>query len=254
MNKTKAFSASILFLAALVPQFSTAQDTSNLPPEATEFYKPVPRVVMAGTKPGAPPADAVVLFNGSGLEEWQNAADGSKATWIVAGDVMTVNPGSGDIKTRQKFGDVQLHVEWRSPEDVKGEGQGRGNSGIFLMEQYEVQVLDSYKNDTYTNGQAGSIYKQSPPLVNVTRPPGEWNVYDILFRAPRFNEDGMLISPAKITVFHNGVVVQDNFELKGPTVYTGIPNYEAHPKELSIALQDHGNPVSFRNIWLRELK
>ena len=154
MNKTNTFSASIFFLAALVPRFSTAQDTSNLPPEATEFYKPVPGVVMAGTKPGAPPADAVVLFDGSGLEEWQNAADGSKATWIVAGDAMTVNPGSGDIKTRQKFGDVQLHIEWRSPEEVKGEGQGRGNSGVFLMEQYEVQVLDSYQNDTYTNGQA----------------------------------------------------------------------------------------------------
>ena len=240
-------------LIVLVIQFSSAQETTELPPEATEFYQPVPPKVEAGTKPTTPPSDAVVLFDGSNLEEWQNAADESQAEWGVSGDVLTVKPGAGNIETRQKFGDVQLHIEWRSPEEIVGEGQGRGNSGVFLMEQYEVQVLDSYQNDTYTNGQAGSIYKQSPPLVNVTNPPGEWNVYDIIFKAPDFNEDGMLVSPARMTVFHNGVLVQNSFELKGPTVYTGIPNYEAHPEKLSIVLQDHGNPVSFRNIWLREL-
>lgn len=252
MNKLKHRSL-VLVLIVLVVQFASAQETADLPPEATEFYKPVPPKVDAGTKPAAPPSDAVVLFDGSDLEEWHNAADESQAAWNISGDVVTVKPGAGNIETRQKFGDVQLHLEWRSPQEVVGEGQGRGNSGVFLMEQYEVQVLDSYENETYTNGQAGSIYKQSPPLVNVTNPPGEWNAYDIIFKAPDFNEDGMLVSPARMTVFHNGVLVQNNFELKGPTVYTGIPNYEAHPEKLSIVLQDHGNPVSFRNIWLREL-
>lgn len=254
MNKLNIKSAFILSFFALISFASSAQETADLPPEATEFYQPVPPVIDAGTDPAAPPSDAIVLFDGSGLGEWQNAGNGSEADWVVSGDVMTVNPGSGSIKTRKKFGDVQLHLEWRSPEIVKGEGQGRGNSGVFFMEQYEVQVLDSYENDTYTNGQAGSIYKQSPPLVNATNPPGEWNVYDIIFKAPDFNEDGMLLSPAKVTVFHNGVVVQNNFELKGPTVYTGIPNYKAHPDELPIVLQDHSNPVSFRNIWVRELE
>lgn len=231
-----------------------AQEKTELPPEATEFYEPVPPVVDAGTNPAAPPADAVILFDGSGLDAWQSKEGGADAAWTVSNGVLTVTPGAGDIKTDKGFGDVQLHLEWKSPEVVKGEGQGRGNSGVFLMEKYEVQILDSYQNNTYTNGQAASIYKQSPPLVNATNPPGEWNTYDILFKRPRFNGDGMLISPATITVLHNGVVVQNNYQLRGPTEYIGIPNYVAHPERLSIVLQDHGDLVSFRNIWVRDLE
>jgi hypothetical protein len=164
-----------------------------------------------------------------------------------------VVPKTGGIRTKDSFGDVQVHVEWSAPTVVKGTGQGRGNSGFFFMGKYELQILDSYDNETYTNGMAASIYKQHPPLANAMRPPGEWNTYDAIFTAPRFNQNGMLISPARITVIHNGVLVQNNVELKGPTEYIGIPNYEAHPAALPIHLQDHGDLVSFRNIWVRKL-
>lgn len=237
----------------LVPFGVQSQDRNSLPPEATEFYEPVPPKIEAGSKLGAAPSDAIILFDGTGLEEWESSNTGSKPNWEVAAGVLTVKPGSGAIKTRKKFGDVQLHLEWRSPAEIEGDGQNRGNSGVFLMDTYEVQVLDSHGNNTYTNGQAGSIYKQSPPLVNASNPPGEWNTYDIIFRAPVFNQDGMLLKPARLTLLHNGVLVQDNFELKGPTEYIGIPNYVSHPEALSISLQDHGSPVSFRNIWVREL-
>ncbi len=161
--------------------------------------------------------------------------------------------GTGSIRTREEFGDVQLHVEWRSPATIEGDGQGRGNSGVFLQKRYEVQVLDSFENRTYANGQAASVYKQHSPLVNATRPPGEWQTYDIIFRAPRFDADGKLTHPAYLTVFHNGVLVQDHAEVEGLTVYIGAPYYDAHPPKQPLSLQDHGNPVSFRNIWLREL-
>jgi hypothetical protein len=166
---------------------------------------------------------------------------------------MTVVAREGGIKTKQKFGDCQLHIEWRAPAEVKGEGQGRGNSGIFLMERYELQVLDSYVSKTYANGQAGSIYKQLPPMVNSTRPPGEWQTYDVIFTAPRFYENGSVKSQATITVFHNGVLVQNNSTIWGSTQYIGIATYEKHGEKESISLQDHGNPVSYRNIWIREL-
>jgi hypothetical protein len=166
---------------------------------------------------------------------------------------MTVKPGSGGIKTKQGFGSCQLHIEWRAPEVVKGEGQGRGNSGIFLMEQYELQVLDMYNNKTYSNGQAGSIYKQASPLVNASRKPGEWQTYDILFTAPEFYEDGRVQSAARITVLHNGVLIQNNTTIWGRTQYIGIAKYEKHPSALPIMLQDHGDLVSFRNIWIRPL-
>lgn len=244
----------MLLAVFTVSGISYAQERTQLPPEATEFYEPVPPVVDAGTDPAAPPADAVVLFDGSGLDAWQSAEGGADAGWTVSNGVLTVKPGTGDIKTDQAFGDVQLHLEWKAPEVIKGEGQGRGNSGVFLMEKYEVQILDSYENETYTNGQAASVYKQSPPLVNATNPPGEWNTYDIIFKRPRFNSGGLLISPATVTVLHNGVVVQNNFQLRGPTEYIGIPNYTAHPEKLSIVLQDHGDLVNFRNIWVRELE
>ena len=166
---------------------------------------------------------------------------------------MTGKPKTGDIQTRQGFGDVQLHVEWRTPVVVEGEGQGRGNSGVFLQGLYEVQVLDSYNNRTYSNGQAASLYKQHSPLVNASRGPGVWQTYDIVFKAPRFAGDGSVLSPAYVTVFHNGVLVQNHVELKGPTIYRGYPEYEAHADRLPISLQDHSNPVSYRNVWVREL-
>ncbi len=219
-------------------------------PEETEVWEPVPPVVNTM---GSVPSDAIVLFSpDKGLADWENS-EGESAGWTVSGDHFTVKPGAGGIQTKEEFGSVQLHIEWRSPEEVVGEGQGRGNSGIFLMGKYEVQVLDSYNNRTYSNGQAASIYKQHIPLANATRPPGEWQVYDIVFIAPQFNADGSLASPARVTVFHNGVLAQHDVALKGPTVFIGQPEYEAHAEKLPLVLQDHSNPVSFRNIWVREL-
>ncbi|MGD2124167.1 MAG: DUF1080 domain-containing protein [Gemmatimonadota bacterium] len=220
-------------------------------PEETEVWEPEPGLVTPGRQ-GTPPSDAIVLFDGTDLGMWTHE-DGREAEWTVEDGVVTVAPGTGDIRTRQGFGDVQLHIEWRAPAEVVGEGQGRGNSGVFLMERYEVQVLDSYENRTYSNGQAGSIYKQHIPLVNASRPPGMWQSYDVVFIAPRFNPDGTLVSPAYMTVFHNGVLVQNHAELQGPTVYIGLPEYEAHGHREPILLQDHSNPVSFRNIWVREI-
>ncbi len=233
--------------------YANGQEEIKLPPEATEFYEPIPLVISPGKVTATPPEDAIVLFDGTNLSSWEGEREDVEATWIVENGIMTVNPRTGGINTKQSFGDLQIHLEWRSPSQIVGEGQGRGNSGIYIMGKYEIQILDSYGNSTYTNGQAGSIYKQSPPLVNVTNKPGEWNTYDIIFTAPKFNKDGMLISPAKITALHNGVLIQNNFELRGPTEYIGIPNYTAHKEKLPLHLQDHGNPVSFRNIWVREL-
>jgi type 1 glutamine amidotransferase len=220
-------------------------------PERTEVWEPEPAAVAPGAA-GAPPSDAIVLFDGSDLGAW-TSRDGSPAGWSVGDGAMTVVAGTGDIVTRQGFGDVQLHVEWRTPRDVVGDGQGRGNSGVFLMQRYEVQVLDSYDNRTYSNGQAASLYKQHIPMVNASRGPGEWQAYDIVFRAPRFAADGTVTHPAVVTVFHNGVLVQDHVVLRGPTVFIGEPAYEPHGEREPIQLQDHGNPVSYRNIWVREL-
>ena len=220
-------------------------------PTLTEVWEPEPAVVSPGAG-SAPPSDAVVLFDGTDLSAWQHA-DGRDAEWSVAGLAMTVTPKSGDIQTRQGFGDMQLHIEWATPSVVEGEDQGRGNSGVFLQGLYEVQVLDSYNNRTYSNGQAASLYKQHIPLVNASRAPGEWQSYDIVFEAPRFSADGSVQRPAYVTVFHNGVLVQNHVELKGPTVYSGQPEYSAHPDRLPIMLQDHSNPVRYRNIWVREL-
>jgi len=220
-------------------------------PALTEVWEPEPAVVVPG-EGAAPPSDAIVLFDGSDLSHWRQV-DGEEAQWLVEDGAVTVMPGSGNIETRDGFGDVQLHIEWRTPAVVEGEGQGRGNSGIFLQKRYEVQVLDSHDNRTYSNGQAASIYKQYIPLANASRGPGEWQVYDIVFEAPRFADDGALVSPAYVTVFHNGVLVQNHVELSGPTEYIGAPVYQAHPLRQPLELQDHGNPVSFRNIWIREL-
>ncbi len=196
-------------------------DTVSQRPEDTEVWEPEPPVVAPGRN-GAPPSDAIVLFDGSDLAAW-SAEDGGDAGWRVADGAMTVVPGTGDIRTRQGFGDVQLHIEWRTPAEISGEGQGRGNSGIYFMQRYELQVLDSYENRTYSNGQAGAIYKQHIPLVNASRPPGEWQSYDVIFTAPRFDADGALLSRAYMTVFHNGVLIQNHVELRGPTLYIGEP-------------------------------
>jgi Domain of Unknown Function (DUF1080) len=195
-----------------------------------------------------PPSDAIVLFGGDDLSAWEG---GEK--WVVENGTAHPN-GKGGITTKQSFGDVQMHVEWASPEKVEGRGQGRGNSGIYFCGKYEVQVLDSYGNETYFDGQAASLYKQWPPLVNASRKPGEWQTYDIIFNAPRFDAEGHVLRPAYVTVLHNGVVVQNHTELLGGTFYERPPHYEPHAEKLPIHIQDHGNPVRFRNIWIRELK
>ena len=223
---------------------------SQKEPKATEVWSPESRVVTPA-KNNAPPSDAIVLFDGKNLGEW-TSMNNAKAEWKVADDCMTVVKGKGNIKTKKEFGDIQLHIEWRTPAVVEGKGQGRGNSGVFLQERYEVQVLDNYKNKTYSNGQAGSVYKQHIPLVNACKGPGEWQTYDIIYTAPKFNKDGIKVSSAFLTVIHNGVLVQNHVEVKGTTVNVGQPKNIAHGKA-SIILQDHSNPVSYRNIWVREL-
>lgn len=230
--------------------------------EDTEFYSPVPTVVTPGKTNADPPSDAIVLFDGKNLDQWVSTDHPDQnADWFVHNGIMTVNKKTGNIQTRESFTDYQLHLEWRIPKDIEGSGQARGNSGLFLASTgkgdsgYEVQILDSYKNSTYVNGQAGSVYKQYAPLVNPNRPPGQWQTYDVIWTAPRFNEDGSLKSPAYVTVLFNGILVQNHSELKGVTKYIGLPDYYAHGPE-PIKLQAHGDnskPISFRNIWVRKL-
>jgi len=219
-----------------------------------DMNRPVPPVVDPGPAgpPSPAPADAVVLFDGKDLAPWEDMK-GNPAGWKILDGFMEVVAKTGSIRTKKGFGDCQLHVEWATPAVVAGEDQGRGNSGVFLMDSYEVQILDSYNNRTYADGQAASIYGQFPPLVNACRPPGEWQSYDIVFHAPRFGPDGSLLKPARMTIFHNGILVHDNAELTGPTAHKARPPYKAHPDKLPISLQDHGNPTRYRNIWLREL-
>lgn len=237
---------SLLFFGISCAQLS-AQITD---PKATEVWEPEPRTVTPGTN-GSAPSDAVILFDGTNFSEWTHE-DGSPVRWTLSDGAMTVVKGSGGIKTRRTFGDCQLHLEFRTPAVVESEGQGRGNSGVFLQSRYEVQVLDSYNNRTYSNGQAGSIYKQYMPLVNACRPPGEWQTYDIIYTAPRFNADGIRVSPGRLTVIQNGVLIQNNVEIRGTTEYIGLPKNIPHEKA-PLFLQDHSNPVSYRNIWIREL-
>ena len=232
-------------------EYSDAEPTE---PEATEYYEPkVPQVTP--TLNGKPPSDAIVLFDGSSLDDWISTIDSTAAKWHLNKDgSMTVNDKSGDIQTKKNFGDIQLHIEWKSPLPVQREGQNRGNSGIFLDGIYEIQVLDQNDNPTYVNGQVGSIYKQGPPLAMASLPTGEWNVYDIIYHAPQFNGDGGKIKSGTVTVLHNGVVIQDHTEIKGTTPYIGWPKNNAHGKG-PLRLQDHGDDsrVSYRNIWVREL-
>jgi hypothetical protein len=219
------------------------------------MQRPRPPVVHPAPESGPvpAPADAGVLFDGTDLSQWR-AENGGPAQWIVRDGYVEVKPGSGSLVSARGFGDVQLHIEWATPAPPKGEGQERGNSGVFLMQTYEVQVLDSYNNDTYPDGQAGAIYGQNPPLVNASRPPGAWQTYDIVFRRPRFKSDGSVERPAKMTVFHNGVLIQDNYELLGPTSNQRRAPYVRHPDKLPLSLQDHGNPIRYRSIWVRELE
>ncbi len=242
----------ILGGALLLPLVRAANAQQPQPdPKLTEVWEPVPRVVTPGAGTAAP-SDAIVLFNGKDLSEWQHV-DGGPAKWKVANGAVTVVKSGGNIKTKRAFGDCQLHIEWRTPAKVEGDGQNRGNSGVFLQERYEVQVLNSYNNRTYSNGQAGSIYKQHIPLVNASRKPGEWQSYDIFFHAPRFAENGTVETPGYMTVVHNGVLVQDHVELKGTTANAGLQTYQKHNAKEPITLQDHNTPVSYRNIWIREL-
>jgi hypothetical protein len=232
-----------------------AQQTGN--PKDTEIWSPVPKMVSVQNTP----TDAIILFNGGNLDQWLSVKDKSAAKWTVKDNIFTVNKGTGNIETKQSFSNYQLHIEWLIPSNITGSGQGRGNSGLFLASTgagdngYELQLLDSYNNSTYSNGQAGSIYKQAIPLVNASKKPGEWQSYDIVWTAPVFNDNGSLKSAARVTVLHNGILIQNNLEIKGETVYIGAPFYKKHGP-LPIKLQDHGDPsepISFRNIWIREL-
>ncbi|MFN0254610.1 3-keto-disaccharide hydrolase [Pedobacter ureilyticus] len=232
-------------------------------PEDTEFYKPVPPKVTPGKTFSDAPSDAFILFDGKNLDQWVSVKDKSKpAAWTVADGAFTVKKGTGNIETKKSFLNYQLHLEWKIPANITGKGQARGNSGLFLAstgggdDGYELQILDNYNNDTYVNGQAGSIYKQIIPLATVNKKPGEWQTYDVVWTAPTFNTDGSLKSPARVTVFFNGVLVQNNITLEGPTQYIGKASYKKPHGACPIKLQDHGDPsepISFRNIWIREL-
>ena len=252
MTPIKAVIAVVGMMACSVPAVVHAQ-LSDWPQHSME--RPKPPAVNPGPFPGSPspPADAIVLLDGRSLSSWKSS-DSGPARWRLVDGAMEVVPGTGGIETVREFGDVQVHVEWMAPNPPHGEGQDRGNSGVFLMRQYEVQVLDSYHNDTYADGQAGSIYGQYPPLVNPIRPPGEWQSYDIIFRRPRFDAAGKVIQRARMTVLFNGILVQDAMELVGPTSNGERKPYVAHPDRLPVSLQDHGHRVRFRNIWVRNLE
>jgi len=245
---------------AMMPIAATAQDKAK--PEDTEQWSPAVPVVTPGKiDTASPPSDAIVLFDGTSLDHWQNVDDGAPAGWTVADGIVTVNKKAGNIETRQSFGSYQLHLEYRIPANITGSGQARGNSGLFLASTgpgdkgYELQILDSYRNNTYVNGQAGAIYKQYPPLANPVRKPGEWQAIDVVWNKPIFAPDGSVKTPARVTAFLNGVLIQDHVALHGETLYIGKPSYTAYDRA-PIKLQAHGDasaPISFRNIWVREI-
>jgi hypothetical protein len=238
----KIFPALIIFVC-FFHNAAFAELTAEVPEPKIE-----PRVI----NPGPPPSDAIVLFDGKDLSQWKSDKDGGDAKWDIKDGVATAN-GTGSIMTKRAFGDCQLHVEWASPSEVSGEGQGRGNSGVYLQKRYEIQVLDSYQNKTYYHGQAASVYKQHAPLVNASRKPGEWQSYDIVYHAPRFNGQGKLEKAGTVTLLHNGILALDHAVILGVTGPAGPPKYQAHPLKQPLMLQDHHNPVRFRNIWIREL-
>lgn len=240
----------LIFLAPLIVVLASPLVAQVEPQwQVHDTLRPRPRVVSVA----ALPSDAIVLFDGKDLSAWRSAPGGA-APWRVRDGFVEVVPRSGDIETARSFGDVQMHIEWATPAEVTAAGQDRGNSGVFMMGLYELQILDSYQNRTYADGQAAAIYGQHPPLVNVSRPPGEWQTYDIVFRRPRFDPTGALTSPARMTVFHNGVLVQNDVELHGATAHMRRAVYTAHADRLPIRLQDHGNRTRFRNIWVREIE
>jgi|SRR4051812_47192855 len=263
----------LIIVSCMTTIISYSQDTTKYltsePPEnktmkheETEIYSPVPPVVTPANECGGAPSDAIILFDGKNLDQWRSVKDTTKpAEWTVADGIITVDKKAGNIETKQRFMDYQLHIEWRIPQDIEGSDQARGNSGVFLASigpgdaGYEMQVLDCYNNKTYVNGQTGAIYKQGVPLANACKKPGEWQTYDIVWTAPRFDEDGSLKSPARVTAFHNGVLVQNNYAIKGQTVYIGHPYYIKHGPS-PVKLQAHGDtskPISYRNIWVRPL-
>jgi len=234
------------------------RDTPQLPGQKWKVHdidRPHPRMVTPGSQPGAPPSDAIVLFDGKNLSKWDNIGKKGQVTpasWKVGNGYFECVGGTGDLVTKEKFGDIQLHIEWASPEVIKGSSQSRGNSGVLIMHRYEIQVLDSWNNLTYADGQAGSIYGQWPPLVNASRPTGQYNVYDIVFKAPKF-EGGKVVKPAYATVFENGILLHDHQEIIGGMVHRQVAHYEPHAAEEPLGLQDHGTPVRYRNIWVRKL-
>jgi len=264
LHDTRVDLVTVCLLALIAPAAAACQEPGVRPPPAgKEVWGPVPRVVTPAPEDaaGMPPSDAIVLFDGTNLDEWVNVRDGTPAGWYLSDGLMTVNHDAGSIETRRRFGNYQLHIEWRVPIDVTGSGQGRGNGGVFLASPgpgnrgYELQILDSYQNETYVNGMAGSIYNQSIPLVNASRRPGEWQTYDVVWTAPKFASDGSLKAPARVTVVYNGVLVQNDFEIAGETAPDGPPPYFSHG-DTPIKLQAHGDPgpsLAFRNIWVREL-
>ncbi len=253
--------AAIVTLGAANGLAQTAPAAPNPKPQDTEQWTPVPPVVTPGAVDAAPPSDAIVLFNGANLDQWVNTKDKAPAGWTVANGVVTVSKAAGNIETRRKFRNYQLHLEWQVPTNVTGTGQSRGNSGVFLASTgggdagYELQIMDSYNNPTYVNGQAGSMYKQAAPLVNVMRKPGDWQSYDVIWTAPVFGADGKVTAPARVTAFQNGVLIQNDVVLAGETLYIGKPFYRPYTTA-PIKLQAHGDPsppLSFRNIWVRDL-
>lgn len=259
MPRPLVIAAGVSLIALLAG--ATQCDLASLNPAATEQWEPKPPKVAPRASPGTPPTDAIVLFDGTGLGEWVEAGSAAPARWKVEGGVLTVVKSAGNIETRRRFGNYRLHIEWRIPADISGIGQGRGNSGLFMASTgpgdagYELQILDSWANETYVNGQAGAVYKQHPPLANPARRPGEWQSYDVWWTAPRFAADGKLLAPALVTALFNGVLIQDGAELAGETVYIGHPAYKPHGRA-PIMLQAHrdpSEPISFRNIWVREL-
>lgn len=261
MKEMLGFAVVVLVMPALVAALASKEPPRSIPQKAEvekwaihDLNRALPPVVDPGPAgpPVPAPADAVILFDGKGLSQWEDGKGGA-AGWKVENGYVEVVAKMGSIRTKRGFGDCQLHIEWAAPIEAKGEGQERGNSGVFLMDTYEVQVLDSYDNTTYADGQAAAIYGQYPPLVNACRKPGEWQTYDIIFHRPHFDPEKNLVQPARLTVLHNGVLVHDNVELTGPTAHKARPPYKPHEVRLPLSLQDHGNPVRYRNIWLREL-
>jgi hypothetical protein len=251
MNKKTLILKSILITAIIAVICCAAQQAKEW--AVHDESRPMAPVITPGQTNDAPPSDAIVLFDGKDLSAWKSNKDGSDAKWKVQDGFMEVAPKAGDIETRQSFGSCQLHIEWQTPEGAEGTSQKRSNSGIFLMSKYEVQVLDCYNNTTYADGQAGALYGQKPPLVNACRKPGQWQTYDIVFHAPVFEGD-KVVKPGTITVLHNGVLVQDHWQIQGTTFHKIKSSYEPHADKMPLKLQDHSNPIRFRNIWIRPLE